>query len=126
MLEEIEQLERRRYLRVTTKKNSSFVLISDDTKLGEIIDISMGGLAFRYSGGELWSRQPDQSAILFGDDDLWLNTIPLNSVYDFILSGPSPENPNTLRRRSMQFGALSPEQKKLLRQFITINSDEPM
>lgn len=126
MLEEIELLERRRYPRVTTKKNSSFVLISDDTKLGEIIDISMGGLAFRYSDGELWSHKPDQSAILFGEDDLWLNAMPLNSIYDCILSGPSPEDPSTLRRRSMQFGALSPEQQKLLRQFIMINSAEPM
>ncbi len=44
--------ERRKYTRYSIKNGSYATISPDSTKLGQIIDISMGGLAFKYIDAE--------------------------------------------------------------------------
>ena len=42
------QQERRKFTRYSTKEGSYASISPDSTKLGQIVDISMGGLSFKY------------------------------------------------------------------------------
>ncbi len=118
--------ERRQHPRLHTKRHKSFVLIPEDTKLGEIIDISMGGIAFQYVGDEMWSEAPLQIGTLFGEGDLWLENLSLKVVSDTVLESPYYLGYPALRRRSMQFCDLNETEISMLEQFITLNTEEDL
>ena len=108
-----ESVERRQHKRFFVK-NHAFTTIS--TKIGQINDISMGGLSFRYMDSQEWSREPVESATLFSDD-FFLDNIPLLTVSDQLVERRTPSI-ITERRRSAKFGTLTPEQQAKLQRFI--------
>ncbi len=94
---------------------------------GQILDISLGGLAFFYFDGEEWSNETEEYVHIFGED-LNLENIPLQTVSDFTIieeNNPIYEKATQLhyasgkvRRRGIKFGKLTAEQKEKLEEFI--------
>lgn len=81
--------------------------------LFHVIDISQGGLAFRYLGDQELAMIPAEVDIL-QDERFALTKIPVHPVSDCAISfGFIP-----MRRRSVQFGELTPWQKAELSHFI--------
>lgn len=111
--------ERRQYTRFPTKKGVIIVL---DSKSGELIDISFGGISFRYLGQNKWPTDTIEG-IFFGNDDLCWLKIPLRTITDEIILGNQRYNhTKEVRRHSMAFGDLAPQQTHQLMDFIQNNT----
>lgn len=108
--------ERRRYQRYPVRDG---ILVSTPTRTGEMLDISLGGLSFRQVDRK-GLPEDYESAILFGDEELFLEDIPMKLVGDYT------EEPvagyRQIRRIGAKFGELRSGQKDLLRDFIQVHS----
>ncbi len=92
--------------------------ITANNRTGEIIDISMGGLAFSYLEREDWDGDSFDRGMLLGEDDLCIEDLPLKVISDCAInSGIS-----IIRRCGVQFGRLTPKQMAQLEYFIWANS----
>jgi hypothetical protein len=92
--------------------------ISFKDKSGEIIDISMGGLAFSYVDRGDWSFENFDRGMLLGEKELCLEDIPLKVISDCAInSGLS-----IIRRCGVKFEKLTPKQLAQLEYFIWANS----
>lgn len=92
--------------------------ITANNRTGEIIDISMGGLAFSYVEREEWDGVTFDFGMLMGERDLCIEDLPLKVISDCAInSGIS-----IIRRCGVQFGKLTPKQVAQLEYFIWANS----
>ena len=106
--------ERRQHPRHPAKAGT----ITANNQTGEIIDISMGGLAFSYLEREDWDGESFDRGMLLGEDDLCIEDLPLKIISDCAInSGIS-----IIRRCGVQFGKLTPKQMAQLEYFIWANS----
>lgn len=89
-----------------------------NNRSGEIIDISMGGLAFSYLERDDWDHESFDHGMLLGENDLCIEDLPLKVISDCAInSGIS-----IIRRCGVQFGKLTPKQLAQLEYFIWANS----
>jgi protein-disulfide isomerase-like protein with CxxC motif len=87
---------------------------ADASVCAHILNIGMGGVAFRYVAEEAWSTDPSEPAILFGEQ-FYLAGIPLIIISEFV----QHNGIYTIRRQGARFGELSAEQISRLEQIIT-------
>lgn len=111
-----ERVERRKHQRFQVPSSAFAGIGSYFGKVGRILDLSMGGLAFRYIGLE----EPNGSSyldIFMNDLDFYLRNVPFKTISDFpvITDGLTTV---TLRRRGVRFGKLTPPQRAALEDFI--------
>ena len=118
MANQTDTSERRQYTRFITKGG---VVISMNSRFGELIDISFGGLSFRYLGNDEWPAEAAEG-MLFGDDDFCWPKVPLKTVSDTVIENEDYEGSRSVRRRSMVFGDLSAKQMHQLVDFIQTNT----
>jgi hypothetical protein len=115
--------ERRKFRRFRVKNPAFVVFNTEPTKLGEIIDISMSGLSFRYMvDSEELVNQSRELDILFGDDDFYLDRLLFVTISDRMTSNGLPFSTMLMRRRGVQFSDLSAPQQSELEYFITHNT----
>jgi len=110
------QDERRRHKRFKMHEGAFAVHKdhSDKRKLGKILDISAGGLSFRYSTGKVGTRAIFDLDILLVDGSFSLKGLPSKIVSDFV-----DENTGTkMRRRGVKFERLVDIQKSQLEHFM--------
>ena len=108
--------ERRRHPRYKVVDVS---VVVGDRRLGQILDMSLGGLSFSYvSVGRQEEKDEVDLGIVFGPNGHYLDKLPTRFVSESILSKGAPANGIVVRRRSMQFVALSDEQREKLYRFI--------
>ena len=106
--------ERRLHKRFQVKSGS----VAFNGKSAEIIDISMGGLAFSYLESDQWSFENFDRGVLLGEKELCLEDIPLKVISDCAInSGLS-----IIRRCGVKFEKLTPKQLAQLEYFIWANS----
>ena len=109
----------------------AFAVFSDDNSVipGQVVDISMGGIAFFYYDGEEWTNELSEIFKLFGED-FYMENVPLEIVSDFkIVDEDHPiykamghkSGGEKIRRRGVKFGKLTDEQKEQLEKFIKTN-----
>jgi len=115
MMEADTGLKERRAHKRFKAKNCTIAVRS---KLGAIIDISMGGLSFSYIDTGEWPKDVPSLAIIFGADDLCLDEFPLRVISDCSLS----KGMSMMHRCGVQFGELSRKQLSQLEHFIWVNS----
>jgi hypothetical protein len=89
----------------------------DNTRLGEIIDISLSGLSFRYlaSGGP--SNGSRRLKIFLAERGFCLDDLPFETVSDVGIY-EIPFTPVTMRRSGVQFERLTEGQVSRLEYFI--------
>ncbi len=93
-----------------------------NSKFGQIIDISLGGISFRYIDKKRMPPNTEERGFLFSDDDLCLDNIPLRTISDQVVDGGVSTEATIVRRRSLEFGVLTPKQQNLLEHFIWVNT----
>ena len=106
-------IERRKYPRFQTRQ----VFFAANAHLGMVENISLGGLAFRFIDRGAWPEDLVHKGILFGEDDLCLDEIPIRRM----TSTPSPEaatESRPVQKIRVQFSELTPRQQRLLEGFI--------
>ena len=109
-----EIAERRTHKRFPAKERALIYIMSDSYgMLYHIIEISNGGLSFRYLGEDVLINGSSELSIVI-EDNYYMTEIPVKTVSDTqLVNGYIP-----LRRRGVRFGELSPMQKSQLNDFI--------
>ncbi|MDG4476106.1 hypothetical protein [Thiovibrio frasassiensis] len=93
-------------------------VIALDSVYGEIIEMSFGGLSFRYTAYDDMTTEPAEFGIIFGGEKLFFENLPLTNVSDIVMDAEEGEGAGEVRRRGMAFGELVPEQVVTLARFI--------
>ena len=93
-----------------------------NSHFGLIDDINMAGLTFRYVERKPWNKETLYSGSLFGEDEMWIDNIPIKYVSKSLPEKNETSRSNIIKKRRIVFGDLSTEQQKLIEKFISINS----
>ena len=115
MKTETRQPERRKFKRFNIKKN---VFATDADRVGQIIDLSMGGLAFRYPELEKPFMESQKLDIFVKDSNFFLPNLSIMTVSDNKVVNHSDYPMTLVRRRSVKFQELTLEQKFQLEYFL--------
>ncbi len=111
-------VDRRKHGRFQAKDGSFAMLSLQLAALGQITNISSGGLAFCYVASRDRSRESSGLNILLSDGSFSLNKLPVKAVWDH----PIPRNYSfgliTVRHCGMQFDGLTDDQESGLRYFL--------
>ena len=107
--------ERRNFTRFTPKNGTMAV---NSHALGPIVNISMGGLAFRYMETEKTQPVSDQLGIFLGSDDFLIEKIESRLIADTAVEQDSTFMQTKTRQRSIEFLNLTSEQQEKLEEFI--------
>jgi hypothetical protein len=86
-------------------------------KVGQIVDVSKGGLAYRYVGCEE-SNDASHLDIFVTEKDFYMGAVPFKTVCDFQVVDRVAASPMTMRRCGVQFRKLSRKQNAQLECFI--------
>jgi hypothetical protein len=125
MIPKKEIVDQRKHKRYGVPTGSFVVLGSHGSIIGQIIDISLGGVAFRYMN----SRQPrDESYldIFLTEGDLSLGKVPFKTISDceipntvlYKVVDPIPIGYKAMKRVSVQFAQLTSHQISRLENLI--------
>ena len=114
-------IERRKHRRFYAETGAAAVFRRpwpESCGLGQIIDISMDGLAFRYTARGERLHGSHQLEIVWGDCSVRLKNIPFKVISDLDTPNAAPLNSIETRRGRVQFGELRPDQISQLEYFI--------
>ena len=80
-----QRVERRKHRRYRAPRGAFAVLAveSDFAKLGQIIDVSRGGLSFTYAGTKEWISESLELGIWFSEQKFRLDNVPFKTISDF-------------------------------------------
>lgn len=120
-----EQVDRRKHKRFNVRIGAFVAVGPHFDKVGPIIDVCMGGLAFHYLA--LGKQTSGLSADIFlTNRDFFMGYVPFEIIRDFEIPNTQPIGIATIRRCSLQFRDLTPSQVSKLRFFIeTCMEGEP-
>jgi hypothetical protein len=120
--------ERRRHTRYRVREGAYAALSPDFGKMGQIIDISRGGLCFRYIASLDHQAMEDcvESHVFVGDEGIYLEKMPNHLVEDVTVEDDdvpssimmSPRAMRVVRQRRVRFGELNGNQAAQLDYFI--------
>lgn len=111
-----QRVERRKHKRFQAWNGAFVALGPYSMKLGQIVNMSMGGLAFRYIGSHEPSRMKTESKI-FIDNGFCLDDVPLETVSDREAKQGHFAS-LVMRQSGVQFGELTNDQRSQLEYFI--------
>jgi len=114
----IEGVENRKYKRFKARKGAFAILWPDSKKIGEIIDISSGGLAFYYFADENSLNGSEAVDVFWHDHSFYLSEIPCKTVYEVEIADELPSPPAAMRRIGVQFEDVTPSQLSQLNHFM--------
>lgn len=108
--------EQRKHKRFDVKDGAYSVLGYQPTVMGQIINISMDGLAVTYKGKRL--KESNEVDLFISDAGFYIDQIPVKTISDHKLVGKFLFSSKTVWQRSLQFGDLTDDQKSQLKQFL--------
>jgi len=110
------QHERRRFKRYRVKSGAYTV---NSSRPGLIVDISVGGMSFNYIDRKEWPEETFRLDIVFGpEEEFRLNDIPYRIVSDRVADKGFHDSGLVVKRRGIEFGELTSEQRIRLEYFI--------
>lgn len=95
--------------------------INEPQRLGEILDISRSGIAFRYMDGANSFKPTTGLNIFSSTHSLFLSSFPFEAVSDIQIEG-HPTSAIHMRRHSGKFISLTDNQQEQLDDFIDLHS----
>ena len=110
--------EQRQHKRYTTREDAFAVLNANDSKIGQIKDISMGGLAIHYIANGTKSRASSFLDILLADNGFYLEKVPFKSISDFEIPNEFAFSSLKMKRHGVKFGQLTQRQVSQLEDFL--------
>ena len=118
MLNSKEIIERRSHERYQVKQGVYALLKNGTSKLGQIINISTGGLAFMYINHEEQIGEPIEVDIFISGDGYFLKGIPCKKISDIHVDNFVPFSTFEMRQLGVQFGEMNQGQAAQLDAFI--------
>ena len=113
-----ETMDRRRKKRFRVQDGAFAALVNRENKLGQIKDISLVGLSFRYIANDGQSIHPSELRIILAGSGLFLDNLPYETVSDFEVTNGFTFSSLRMRQRHLAFGKLNPYQESRLNDFI--------
>jgi DNA-binding response OmpR family regulator len=110
--------ERRRYPRYTAPAGTYVVSSNAPYERCNLVDISIGGLAYSHEMEPVQEQASDQLAIMTPDGKIFLSDIRCRMVSDIPAGNDLPLPQTGQARRSVCFEALTMQQKERINQFI--------
>ena len=112
-----ETVERRKHRRFRVHHGTYVALGPPHGTVGPMIDISAGGLSFRYVGQE---EQTDGSYVnvFLTEANFYLEKLPIRTVLDVEITDESTFRPLKMRRCGLRFEGLTKDQASQLQFFI--------
>ena len=110
--------EKRNFKRFKAQKGAFAALRPDYNILGQIKDISKGGLAFFYNASGGNTTGSFEVDLFFIENDFYLNKLPVKTVFDFKVEDKVSLSSLPIKQLSMQFGKMNYNQKMLLDFFL--------
>jgi len=105
-------VDRRKHKRYAMKGLAFAILKSDsDEELGQIIDLSRGGVAFQYFVGSKRLLTAEYLNIMLAKNSLYIDKIKVRTVFDFEIENKLPFSSISKRQQSLCFEELTAEQK---------------
>jgi hypothetical protein len=118
--------DRRESKRHTMKDVAFAVLTSgSDEELGQVVNISHGGLAFEYFVGSRQINDAKYLDIMLAKSELRINKIPVRTICDFEIKNDLPFSTIAKRQQSICFEMLTEEQKRQLDLLIQHHTQPP-
>jgi len=117
MTDRKETVEQRKHKRFKVQSGAFVGVGPDFAKVGPLIDMSMDGLAFCYRA-HVKQRRGLSLDIFSTDRDFYLSYVQYKTVSDVEVDGEAPSGLAPLRRSSVRFGKLTPNQKSQLEYLI--------
>lgn len=116
--------ERRKHPRESVRYGAYAAISPLENKLGQIVDISMGGLAFEYIDNTPSEQFKGGQMVRLGGQGSSVADLPFRVVEDQSILQYSPFSFLAIRKVRLQFEALAPEQMFLLERYIRENARE--
>jgi hypothetical protein len=113
-----ESAERRKQRRFKVKQGAFAGLGHLLRPVGQIIDISTGGLSFRYVASNARSHECAKLKILKTDGSFSCHRIPFKTIWDYSTPQDFSLDSPILRHCGVQFGKLGDDQEFDLKYFI--------
>jgi len=113
-----ELVEGRQHRRFTVHNGGFAALCNEFTALGQIIDISRGGLSFRYVASEARTYGSAELRIWMTDGSFCFEKVPFKTIWDSAMPREFSFGAITLRHCGVQFGDLTHSQKVDLEYFV--------
>jgi hypothetical protein len=106
-------------------------MLPASTCMGQLVDVSIGGLTFQYIEHEGSGRDRAETHVLIGDDSVYLDRILSTIIEDVpVYERPSLDIPGIIRRsarrvwqRRVQFKGLTRDQKAQLEYFLRYRTE---
>jgi len=111
-------IERRKHQRYKVKGKAFAVSSPDYKNLGQIRDISKGGLSCQFIENGEQTKNSNEIEIFSAVGDFYLKKLPVRTVLDFEIDNTVSSNSIPMRQWSMQFGKLNYLQRLLLNFFL--------
>lgn len=112
-------IERRQHERFLLEKRAITVLWPASSIVGQIIDISMGGIAFRYNSYDHLLDNSSEIEIIVASHDFRSGVLPFKTVSDLSISDfLGSVSGRQVRRRGVAFQDLNESQKAEVQCFI--------
>ena len=108
--------ERRKHKRFGVKDGAYSVLSYNPTVMGQVVNMSMDGLAVTYKGKRL--EVSNEVDLFISDAGFYTAQIPVKTISDHKLAGKFLFSSKTIWQRGLQFGDLTNDQKSHLKQFL--------
>ncbi|RZB36014.1 MAG: hypothetical protein SRB2_02612, partial [Desulfobacteraceae bacterium Eth-SRB2] len=102
-----EFIERRKHKRFKVKGGAFAVSTTDCKNLGQIKDISKGGLAFQFIENGEPAKGSIEIEIFSPAGDFYLKKLPVKTVLDFEVDNSVSSDSKPMRQWGMQFGELN-------------------
>ncbi|BCS97118.1 hypothetical protein DSLASN_27500 [Desulfoluna limicola] len=123
--------ERRQHPRYNARNGTYVSMLPASTCMGQLLDVSVGGLTFRYIDHERGERNREETHVFIGDDSVYLDRIPSTIIEDvpvferssFDVHGLSRRSAKRMRQRRVRFNGLTPDQKAQLEYFLRYRTE---
>jgi hypothetical protein len=110
--------ERRQQKRFKAAEGAFAALVDQESRLGQIKDISLRGLSFRYIDSHEKLENARELKIIIGNRGLYLDKVPFKKISDFEIESEFSFSMVKMRQIGLEFGVLTAEQKQQLERFI--------
>ena len=110
--------ERRLQKRFKAEEGAFAALVDQESRLGQIKDISLRGLSFRYIDSYDKLENASELKIILGRRGLYLDKVPFKKISDFEIESEFHFSKLKMRQIGLEFGVLSADQKRQLQRFI--------
>ena len=122
-------IERRKNKRYKAVEGAYAAISPNSHKLGQIIDLSVGGLAFKYidtSNEETEEKQTSEETIFLSSMGYYVGDLPFKTIADYEITNAPSFSSMKVRKRHVQFTDLNFKQLFDLDYYLKNNVSEPV